>query len=249
MKLGLAAQFVIGSTVFSETKSFLEKLGLQKKEEGISPSNEQFALYTDGRANILLNETNHYDYSGIIYFTPDLESVVEKLEEAGISVTIQKGEGTIRSAFFLTKDRIPVNIVQAKMKQDTNPFGQSLVDIGAFGEYSIQVGDLDESIGYWNKLGFDTLFRDDKWNFAILSDGLIVLGLHSHDMGGVKTALTYFNPNMASTVDKLKAKGITFASLEEYEVDGKPAVDLTTIAPGGQVFFLFTGDVTGMPKT
>ena len=243
MKLGVSAQFVIGSTVFSETKKFMDQLGFVKVEEGKSPSKENFVPYTDGRANILLNESAEFDYSGIIYFTPNIEEVVERLEAVGIPLTIQEDKNQIRSAFFMTKDKIPVNIVQASHDLKPTPFGKSEVEWGHFGEYAIKVGDLDESIEYWEKLGFETLFRDEKWEFAILSDGLIVLGLHAHDMG-VRSALTYFHPDMKSIVDQLKKRGLTFESETEYESNGEKAVDAAIRAPGGQVFFLFTGDVS-----
>lgn len=248
MKLGISAQFVIGSTVFSETKKFMDQLGFVKVDEGKSPSKENFALYTDGRANILVNESKEFDYSGIIYFTPNIEEVVERLENVGIPLTIQEDKNQIRSAFFMTKDKIPVNIVQADHDLQPDPFGTTKIDWGHFGEYAIKVGDLDESIEYWEKLGFETLFRDEKWEFAILSDGLIVLGLHAHDMG-VKSALTYFHPEMKTVVSQLKKKGFKFESETEYEIDGEKALDVAIKAPGGQVFFLFTGDVSQVNPT
>ncbi len=242
MKLGVSAQFVIGSTVFSETKNFMERLGFVKVKEGTTSIDEKYAIYSDGRAQILLNESEEFDYSGIIYFTPDIVDVVEKLEAAGIHVTIQEDKRNNVSAFFITKDGIPVNIVQGNGIASSDPFGETAVPYGYFGEYSIHVGDLDDSIGYWKKLGFDVLLRDDKWEFAILSDGLLILGLHAHEMG-VKTALTYFHPDMAKVIRKLKTQGFSFEEETTYELNGKKAIDAALKAPGGQVFFLFTGDV------
>lgn len=91
IKLGTAGQIVIGSKVYDDSLEFLEKLELDKLEEGKSPWNTRFTLFTDGKQNILLEESNNKEnYSGLIYYNENLEDLIIKLEKHNIKI-IERG--------------------------------------------------------------------------------------------------------------------------------------------------------------
>jgi catechol 2,3-dioxygenase-like lactoylglutathione lyase family enzyme len=110
--------------------------------------------------------------------------------------------------------------------------------LGKFGEFALPVADRDAAIAFWEKLGFEQMYAaDEPYPFVIISDGLIVLGLHqTSDFD--QPHVTYFAADMAARIARLQADGVVVRFMSE---DDKSNAAFT--APGGQRFFLFVGEV------
>ncbi|HMC98497.1 MAG TPA: hypothetical protein VKH37_00035, partial [Ferruginibacter sp.] len=104
---------------------------------------------------------------------------------------------------------------------------------GAFGEFCHPVADLDKSIAYWKKLGFNVKTKmTSPYPWAIVTDGKMLIGLHqTKDFD--YPAITYFGLNTEKRVQALKEKGLKNFN----EKMGKNNVSLVTFE--GQHFFLF----------
>ena len=121
----------------------------------------------------------------------------------------------------------------ALQSEDTYPNKEC----GAFGEFCHPVTDLNNSIEYWKKLGFEVKSQmSQPYPWAILSDGLMVVGLHQTKNFSYP-AVTYFGLSTEKRVQELKGKGVTGIT----EFMGKNNVSLKTWE--GLQFFLFS---TGM---
>ena len=105
---------------------------------------------------------------------------------------------------------------------------------GVFGEFCHPVTDLNNSIAYWKKLGFEVKAQMAvPYPLAILTDGKMIIGLHQ-TKNFAYPAVTYFGIDTDKRVQQLKEKGVT----NFIEFMGKNNVVLNTWE--GQHFFLFT---------
>ena len=238
-KLGNAGRIVVRATNFEENENFFEKLYGKPKDSGTSIWDTRFTLYCDGRQAILLNEDKIFgNYSGLLYFTTDIQSVIKYVESIGIQLTITEDDGFIHSVQFMSKDMININIVNEEHPDTPDPkTSKSTVDFGKFGEFAFKVNNLDESCEYWEELGYKILHRDKRLNYAIVSDEVFIVGLHGHDMD--KSGITYFDPEMKLKTEKLLEKGIVFKSTGEKEDKN----NRIAISPSGQAFYFFTGKI------
>lgn len=72
-------------------------------------------------------------------------------------------------------------------------------------------------IEFWTKLGYEiTLKESEPHPWAILTDGLIILGFHQEDWGDPNNepALTYFSPQIDQILPKVQEKGIGLTAFE-----------------------------------
>jgi catechol 2,3-dioxygenase-like lactoylglutathione lyase family enzyme len=111
---------------------------------------------------------------------------------------------------------------------------------GTFGEYAIPTSDLQASRAFWERLGFQTLYSTDEGEpYSILSDDLIVIGLHlTSDFS--EPHITYFAPDMAERIQTFQAEGLPITPLPAE--DGS-VVNAALEGPGGERFFLFQGSL------
>jgi predicted lactoylglutathione lyase len=244
MKLGIAVQIVRGVIDLDESKSFYEKMGYYKLNESSKPNN--WALFTDGRINLLLDE-GRMKYTGLIYFNPNFQESITKMEDVGVQFFSKnpKSEFVPESAIFLDPDDFGVNILNAdfdlKLKPDI--FGNSKVKFGKFGELSNSITDLEPTIKFWTKLGYKMSLKESKpYPWAILNDGLMVLGFHQNDWGpdSDEPALTYFDPKMEEIIPKLQEDGVMVKKVQDLTLEsGNGAVT----APDGLKILLFKGAI------
>jgi catechol 2,3-dioxygenase-like lactoylglutathione lyase family enzyme len=115
----------------------------------------------------------------------------------------------------------------------TNPDKYVNKTLGMFAEFAQPVADLEQSIAFWQKIGFSVLSKTGgKSPWSILSDGHTVVGLHQAADFSHST-ITYFASDMAEKIQTLKTNG-----LDNYKEKGDPAnIELTT--PEQQHIFLF----------
>jgi hypothetical protein len=235
MKLGSAAHIIRGVTDLTATVNFYKKLGYNVLEEGKKPN--KFALFTDGIANLLVSEDNMV-YTGLIYFDEDVAKKVVTLEGKSIEFfwKEEKEDGTINQAMFeVIPERFGINLVNHTYSKEQLPSGKTSVDFGKFGEFSIPVQNFEEYETKLNHLGFETKGKYvEPYNWGILSDGIMTLGLHE-TKDFTENTLTYFHPRMDEILSKLDQMEL---NLEMWDEDNGKVT-----APDGLPIFLFKGDI------
>jgi len=246
-KLGEVASIYVTSPNLDSSVAFYEKIGFQKIASNVMPA--PWALVSDGSLLIMMRQDS-VKYAGLTYYVKDIESTVAQLEKNGIGFTKKpKEEDLIKRYYFKSLDGLNIMLASnvGLFKQPTgitmlnmNPIALQTEDkypnkeCGAFGEFCHPVTDLNNSIEYWKKLGFEVKSQmSQPYPWAILSDGLMLIGLHQTKNFSYP-AVTYFGLNTENRVKELTGKGVTGFT----EFMGKKNVTLKTWE--GLHFFLFS---------
>lgn len=246
-KLGEVASIYVTSPDLDSSMALYQKIGFQKISANVMP--DPWALVSDGTLLIMMRKDS-MQYVGLTYYVRDIESRVEQLEKEGIAFLKKaKKDDLIKRYFFRSPDGLNIMLVSnvGLFKQPTGVTMLSMNPIasqsesnypnaacGAFGEFCHPVADLNASIEYWKKLGFQvTSQMSQPYPWAILSDGLMLIGLHQTKNFNYP-AVTYFGLNTENRVNDLKKKGVTGFT----EFMGKNNVTLKTWE--GLHFFLFS---------
>ena len=248
-KLGDVVQIALGVPDVSASQAFYQRLGFQVLGEGDTPW--PWAQLTDGQNLVLLNQDGKR-YSGLLYISSDAPALITQLEGQGIPlVAKQEGAGQLRQAIFTDPDGLPVGLLHQATSDAPRPDGQPISKLGKFGELSHRVQDFEASRQFWSSLGFKTLHASDQpYPWGILSDGLVVLGLHQRtpeaEAAGENfeftgPTLTYFDGAMKDHIAALKAEGFTF-SQEIPDPDGTVGNAILSTPEGGRIF-LFAGEI------
>jgi catechol 2,3-dioxygenase-like lactoylglutathione lyase family enzyme len=215
-------------------RPFYEKLGFVAIEEGGEPV--PYVVYTDGMIHLRVDECQ-FPSPRLDYYTSDAPKQVQRLESLDIMYSTEKAcARKVNVTNFVDPNGQQLGLIQRDHAPVAEPRkSQSLM--GSVGELSIHTANRDESIAWYERLGFKTYFKFDKpHHWAILSDGNMVIGLHqSNDF--TKTTITYFSKDSADRIEKLKSMGFKFTN-EQKNAAGKVANGMLT-APDGQTFFVF----------
>jgi catechol 2,3-dioxygenase-like lactoylglutathione lyase family enzyme len=222
-KLADVSGLTINTPDLNSSVEFYKKLGFTELFRGDFP----FPLVelTDGQIQIMLRHTPE-KYIALTYYPRDIDAVAKELTGMGIEPYEQAiSESDYLKFFrFKTPDDFVVSMVMF-VESFTQPPGPTMLTMpqedymkpekytnqtaGMLGEIAYPVKDLDVSIAFWEKLGFKVLSKyGSPRPWAILSDGLNVVGLHQADDFDSPT-LTYFASDMKDRIEKLKAAGLT----------------------------------------
>ena len=246
-RLGEVACVYVTSPDLDSSTVFYEKLGFPKIASNVFPV--PWSQSSDGSLLIMMRKDT-VKYVGLTYYVSDIENKAAQLEKDGIQFTQKPKQGDpIKRYYFKSPDGFNI-MLASNVGTFVQPGGRTLLDIkpedfqsadkypnkqcGAFGEFCHPVIDLDKSIEYWKKLGFEVKTKmTAPYPWAILSDGLMLIGLHQ-TKEFTYPAVTYFGINTDKRVQQLKEKGVTGFT----EMMGKNNVILTTWE--GLHFFLFS---------
>lgn len=219
--LGDVACVYVTSTNLDSSVALYEKIGFPKIATNIIPV--PWAQVSDGSLLIMMRKDSA-EYVGLTYYASDIEKVVTQLEKNGIEFTQKPKEAdAIKRYYFKSPDGLNIMLASnvGAFKQPTgttmlnmNPIALQSEDkypnkeCGAFGEFCHPVTDLNKSIEYWKKLGFEvTTQMSAPYPWAVLSDGLMLIGLHQTKNFSYP-AVTYFGLNTDKRVEQLKQNGV-----------------------------------------
>jgi catechol 2,3-dioxygenase-like lactoylglutathione lyase family enzyme len=89
--------------------------------------------------------------------------------------------------------------------------------LGRFLEISLHTPDIQESLNFYESLGFVQATVGETWThpYAVVTDGRLYLGLHGRPCPPL--AVTYVQPDLANHAPRLHALGIEFNS-EHYDI-------------------------------
>jgi len=82
--------------------------------------------------------------------------------------------------------------------------------LGRFLEISVHTPDIQESLAFYERLGFVQATVGEAWPhpYAVVTDGHVFIGLHGRPCPPL--AVTYVHENLQQHVEKLRAHGIEF---------------------------------------
>jgi catechol 2,3-dioxygenase-like lactoylglutathione lyase family enzyme len=223
---------------------FYKKLGFEVLVHTDFPA--KLALISDGAIQIVLRDAKE-PYLALTYFVPDSMAVANLLSEKGLTPSTKPSPTDMLKRFtYQSPDGLTLAIVNniggftapngpsmLKMQQSDyfNPNAYTNKTIGMFGELACPVSNLEASIAWWKPFGFEPISTfSTPYSWAIISDGLSVIGLHQSTHFSQPT-MTFFASDMKSKIENLHNAGIDGFS----ENGGKKALD----TPEAQQLFLF----------
>ena len=180
-----------------------------------------YAVMSDGRLFIGLHEYN-LTSPAITYVLPELAGQLNALRELGLALEYFRTQpDEFNEAGFLDPDELMVSVLEARTFSPPNFDEQeSFSHCGHFEELSIPVRNIDQSISFWEPLGFVALTNNDQ---AFLTGDDLNLGLYSNKSVG-HPMLSFRLPLLEKFIPLAASKGISFTSVSE-ENEG----DLTEI--------------------
>lgn len=230
MKLGMYVEVKLKSKNIDQSMSFYENLGLRKIGDDVM---------TDGSINIRLSDENFtsptLSYMGTSGDT--IRAIFKNQKQSANSV--QNAEFKSLNGLTITINRDKSKV---KMPAGTPVTRTPISRLGKFGEFSIPVKNVAQAIIFWAKLGFEPLhIAKIPYPYSIISDGLIVLGLHQS--GDFKDyTLTYFAEDMEKRVSIFEGEGLQLHPMKS-QASQNTYDNAAFMSPDDQQFFLFKGNV------
>lgn len=177
-------------------------------------------------------------YCALTYYVNDIDKSVGIVADAGVAFTEKPNDSDmVKRYVFQSPDGLNISLVNVEgfvqppgptmltmSPQDYfNPGKYVNKTCGLYGEFAHPVKDLDQSISFWEKLGFATLSKfTAPYPWAILSDGLAVVGVHQTNNFS-DPAITFFASDMKEKIEQLKLAG-----LDNFTEQGTSNIVLTT---------------------
>jgi catechol 2,3-dioxygenase-like lactoylglutathione lyase family enzyme len=244
-KLGKVYAITIGTADLEKSLAFYQQLGFKELLRADIPFS--WIQVTDGALLIMLRKEDK-PYIALTYYVQEIDQLVADLEAQGITFATKPNPGDmIKRCLMKSSDGLNISLV-GYVESFKQPEGATMLTMpqsdlfnaekyvnkvcGMFGEFAHPVKDLDQSIAFWQQLGFVSLSKmDAPYKWAILSDGLSIVGLHQTDSFDYP-AITFFAADMKDKIEKLKQEGLT-----DFVEKGAASIVVTT--PEGQHINLF----------
>jgi catechol 2,3-dioxygenase-like lactoylglutathione lyase family enzyme len=244
--LGEITAITIATPDLEKSLHYYEQLGFKELMRDTFPF--PWIQITDEALLIMLRKDKD-PYIALTYYSKDGKKVADKLEADGISFTSKpKATDMLHRYLMQSPDGLNISIITIpdgfrrpsgttmltmNPSDYSNPEAYTNNLAGMFGELAQPVKNLEDSISFWQKLGFIVLSAfESPYPWAILSDGLSVVGLHQSTHFD-HPAITYFASDMKDKIEALKKQG-----LENFTEKNPGNIVLNT--PEGQHVFLFS---------
>ncbi|MEO8172037.1 MAG: VOC family protein, partial [Sediminibacterium sp.] len=207
--LGEITAITVTTPDLDHSLQFYKKLGFKEVMRMDFPF--PWIQVSDGALLMMLRKDNN-PYIALTYYVKDIDRSVQVVQDAGIEFAeTPKASDMVKKYLFHTPEGANISLVNifdgfvqpkgptmlTMAPQDyTNPSKYVNQVCGMFGEFAMPVKNLDVSISFWEKLGFQTLSKmQSHYPWAILSDGLAIVGLHETEHF-TAPAITYFASDM-----------------------------------------------------
>ncbi len=230
MKLGRYVEVKLKVKSIDKAMSFYEYLGFRKIGDDVM---------TDGSINIRLSDESFtsptLSYMGTAGET--ISAIFKKQKESADNVQNAEFKSLNGLTVSINRDKSKV-----KMPAGTPVTRTPISRLGKFGEFSIPVRNVAQAIIFWAKLGFEPLHIGKiPYPYSIMSDGLIVIGLHQTSDFKDFT-ITYFAEDMQDRVAMFADEGLELHPMKS-EADKESYDNAAFMSPDDQQFFLFKGEV------
>jgi predicted lactoylglutathione lyase len=240
MNLGGRSQFHISTNDVGRSISFYELMGFKELADSKKPF--KWVALSDGTLNILLAENEFY---GLCFYSEEMEEKAAEIEGQGIEYVkqdMQLGD----TWYKVVKD--PNDFLVSLISEVPKYFNQVKISEfeprGKFSEIGIRSDKINESVKFWEKLGFEkkeNTINPEKKRVS-MNDGTTGIAFYSpgsHEHYFEAPALTFYDKKMYAIIKDLKDAGLKFQ--EEMRDDNGTIVNAVALSPEGQTFFLFTG--------
>ncbi len=209
MKLGESVQIVLGVKDISENVEFYKKMGFRLLAEDQEPW--PWAIFTDGKNRIMINQDGNI-YTGLIYVTSDFEKVRDHIKSLGIELVAETEVACAEQTIFRSPNGILFGIISAEKSDEGLTDIEEPFILGELGELSWRVSDLDSAITFWERLGFECKHKSNEpYQWGILYDGMVPLGLHNSDDVPTRPTMTYFGKDQSKSIEMVREKGLRIA--------------------------------------
>ena len=238
-RLGDGIQITVGTDSIVKSFPFYEALGFTKVAKNAESYN--WLLLSDGLIKLLLHQDK---FTGIGYFADDMDKRTLEMRTNGFKFLSYKLKLNQFYEVFKDKNNLHVSLIKQNVSGMFKPEGKSHSNCGKFREIRIITEDIDSSVEFWAKLGFEKIKEDkDSKKFAAVEDGLMRIafylpGLLKYDFAA--HAITYSSKTINQKIINLKSSGINFNN-EIKDSTGK-IVEAVAVSPEGQTF-LFTSNI------
>ena len=228
MKLGTYVEVALSTRDSAISLAFYESLGFKKLGDDVM---------TDGSINIRLMEDS-FDSPTLSYWGTDMAAIFSRLSRKPEPMHTGEFHSPNNTRVTITREKSKI-----KMPGGTPSQRIPISRLGKFGEFSIPVQDRTKAMAFWMALGFEALHGAEiPYPYAILSDGLIVVGLHqTPDFD--ETVLTYFATDMAQRIQQFEKMQVDIRGLKSGELPDGSYQNAFMSSPDGQGFFLFHGEI------
>ena len=235
-KLGDVNAITIASTDLEKSLKFYQQLSFTELYRADFPF--PWIQISDGALLIMLRQGKN-PYIALTYYVNDIDNVVADLERSRISPKSMPTPDKMIQRFLISTDEGHNITLVTYVDGFVQPTGATMLTMqtqdffkpdkytnktcGMFGEFALPVINLDSSISFWEKLGYKSLSKKSSpYPWAILSDGLGIVGLHQTNNFSVPT-ITFFASDMKDKIANLKSKG-----LNDFAESGDSNIVLTT---------------------
>ncbi len=219
--LGNITAFTITSPDLEKSLAYYQRLGFTEVMRDNFPF--PWIQISDGAVLIMLRKDND-PYIALTYYVPDIDKVAAEVQVSGIDFFQRPKDSDMVKRYLI---RSPDGVIISLIGIDqgfTQPPGPTMLSMpqadyfkpekyvnkvcGLYGEFAQPVNDLDTSVSFWEKLGFKTVSKfESPYPWAILSDGLAVVGLHQTTHFSYPV-ITFFAADMKEKIEKLKENGL-----------------------------------------
>ncbi len=234
-KLGTYAQISISVTSIENSLSFYRRLGFQKTD-GRETGNNPWVLLSDGDISVVLSG-NRFPSPALTYFSSNLEQTAKDLRTKGVQLTeIRNDKQKLSSTVLADPNDFGITLINFASGRIPKPDGIPRAICGRYGEITIPTTDLDQSLAFWQKVGFALKQRNQlPFPRATVSDGMATIGIEQDGLSP-SVALTYHVEDLPACIGKLKEAGIGID--REIVDDNGNAYFITLRDPDGQLIIV-----------
>lgn len=250
MKFGEAFQITISTKDIYGSQKFWGKLGFEYLDGDSQPFS--WRILADPSLTVMLNEDGRNRMLPT-WYEPDMDEKVRQMVKNGVKLAQAYDLDNLPSLVeFLDPDGFHYLLVEREGSDLNHPKGKvfgSLGEddrfnptaypnqhIGIWGEYAIPVRNLNQSISFWEQLGFECLEQQEgNQPQALMRDQFVTL-LLLQTTEPSKPALTFYHPEMDD-----KVEGLKFAGIEDIgSIQEKSQSQQVLLSPEGLQVFLRT---------
>ena len=222
-KLGNVSAITISSPDLERSLQFYQKLGFNEVGRMDFPS--PWIQVSDGALLIMLRKDDN-PFIALTYYVNNIEEIVNELEAQAIQFTLRPNSSDFVKRYVMkSPDGTSISLVHVPDSGFKQPSGPTMLTmpqedymkpekyvnntIGMWGEFAEPVKDLETSLKFWEKLGFVVFSKyEQPQAWAIISDGLAIVGLHQTNEWTGYPVMTFFAADMKDKLEKLQKEGL-----------------------------------------
>lgn len=240
----------MGTPNIGESIMIWQKLGFTLLQMDNQPY--PWAQLSDGSLQLMLNQDG-LEYLGLLYFSDDVASSKKKLKAQGLEPVFSTGpDDPVFHIIYSDPDENLAGITEGEQVRDNpgkrfihlskeeydNPKAYPNPACGIFGELSMPVRDLKESMAFWKKMGFqEKMSESGNQPWATLDDGLATIGLYQTKEFD-RPSLTFFARDMEKRIGRLSKDGLS--GIKPWKGRGGAESNAVAELPSGFEVFLFS---------